>query len=430
MKISDRLARRIFIASAAVSLLVVGVLVGAFVPPVRALADRTGERIEDIRRNGLAYIGVKPSGHLEPLRRDILAAVEVEPDRAADGVTLVSGLFGDALAARLYDRDGAVIHEWPVDFFKLFPERSKYKFDGLVHGDHLYPNGDLLMVVDGVGVARIGRCGELIWKTKTGSHHALDIDDEGVIWTPKSSKLYDDGRFAKEPVRVDRIARIDPKTGEQIEAIEIAKILTDAGLEGVVMSNELQLNDILHVNDVEILKRSMASAFPMFEAGDIMVSARNANLILVLDGKTRAVKWWRSGPMHRQHDPDFQPNGEITVFDNRTAGEATPKNLYRGRSKGSRIIAIDPSTYGYRELYASNEHNSFYSEYRGKHQVLDNGNILVTESAAGRVFEATPDGKIAWTILSRYDDRSVGWVMSATRYPASYASIGRDCDDE
>ena len=92
-----------------------------------------------------------------------------------------------------------------------------------------------------------------------------------------------------------------------------------------------------------------------------------------------------------------------------------------------RIIAIDPSTYGYREIYASDARNKFYSAYRGKHQILENGNILITESEAGHAFEATPDGRIAWSLVNKYDDRNVGWLMSATRYPMSYAGVGEKC---
>ena len=60
-------------------------------------------------------------------------------------------------------------------------------------------------------------------------------------------------------------------------------------------------------------------------------------------------------------------------------------------------------------------------------QILANGDILITESEAGRVFEATPDGRIAWVIVSKYDDKNVGWLTSATRYPESYADIGKTC---
>jgi len=47
------------------------------------------------------------------------------------------------------------------------------------------------------------------------------------------------------------------------------------------------------------------------------------------------VKWWRTGPFLRQHDPDFLPNGHILVFDNRLGGRDH-------RFGESRIVEIDP----------------------------------------------------------------------------------------
>jgi len=168
----------------------------------------------------------------------------------------------------------------------------------------------------------------------------------------------------------------------------------------------------------------------MFSAGDILLSSRNTNLIMVLDGATHDIKWRRIAPAHGQHDPDFQPNGEISIYDNRVGGDASRKNAFLGTAGGSRIIAVRPDKFGYRTIYESDEHNAFYSKYRGKHQMLENGNVLITESEGGRVFEATPDGKIAWMLVNKYDEKTVGWLMSATRYPQTYSAIGSNCKVE
>ena len=44
----------------------------------------------------------------------------------------------------------------------------------------------------------------------------------------------------------------------------------------------------------------------------------------------------------------------------------------------------------------------FYSWQRGKHQMLPNGNVLVTDAEQGRVFEAARDGGPVW-------ERDMGW---------------------
>uniref|UniRef100_UPI002617264E arylsulfotransferase family protein n=1 Tax=Amaricoccus sp. TaxID=1872485 RepID=UPI002617264E len=88
--------------------------------------------------------------------------------------------------------------------------------------------------------------------------------------------------------------------------------------------------------------------------------------------------------------PDFQPDGTITVYDNHTG------------SGVSRILRIDPGTRAVETLFAGSEETPFYSWQRGKHQMLPNGNVLVTDAEQGRVFEAAPDGDLVW-------ERDMGW---------------------
>ena len=38
---------------------------------------------------------------------------------------------------------------------------------------------------------------------------------------------------------------------------------------------------------------------------------------MVIDRQTLKAKWVLSGPFYQQHDPDFLPNGNIMLFDNR-----------------------------------------------------------------------------------------------------------------
>ena len=119
------------------------------------------------------------------------------------------------------------------------------------------------------------------------------------------------------------------------------------------------------------------------------------------------------------------------MFDNQTgsaigrgAEESTADDVEINNPRnGSRILSVDPNNNSYRVVYASDERNDFYSPYRGKHQQLENGNILITETDAGRVFEISPEGDIVWSFVNEWDEQSVGWVMQATRYPDSYASI-------
>lgn len=379
----------------------------------------------DLMENAPAYYFGKPVQHLRPLRFPATGLVTAEIERIEPGVTFVTGLFGDQLGARLYDADGTLLHQWPVDFFKVAPDTMAFPFDALIHGDALYPNGDIVVNLDGRGLLRVDACGQIVWQNREQSHHSIFVDEAGFIWTPVAAVAYTEPRLAAGRFHFDKVGKFDPANGHKILEIDLVRTLLDASAEGLMWTNKPDLSDTMHLNDVEILSSTMADRFPDFTAGDIMLSSRHFNQIWVLDSATHALKWWQTGPMFGQHDPDFQPDGSITLFDNRPLGEPAAENHYLGNMGGSRILRIDPRTRAFETLYQSTTGNAFYSPYRGKHQMLPNGNILITETDAGRVFEVTSGGEVVWSLVNAYDEDEVGWLMGATRYPPEFAAIGR-----
>ena len=61
--------------------------------------------------------------------------------------------------------------------------------------------------------------------------------------------------------------------------------------------------DTLHMNDVETFPGYKEEG--AFAAGDIMVSLRNINAIVIFSEKDEKVKYACVGEFVRQHDPDF-----------------------------------------------------------------------------------------------------------------------------
>jgi hypothetical protein len=166
-----------------------------------------------------------------------------------------------------------------------------------------------------------------------------------------------------------------------------------------------------HPNDVEVLSSEDAAAFPLFEAGDILYSLRDINLIMVFNPDTEVVKWYQHGPWLRQHDADFLPDGTISLFNNRM-------------SYGfSNIMTIDPVTRETKIVYESRSAPRFYSGILGKHQHLANGNILITQSQDGRAFEVTREGETVWEYINRYDEERVAVISKANRYDRDYFEV-------
>jgi hypothetical protein len=267
------------------------------------------------------------------------------------------------------------------------------------------------------------------------THHSVALDERGNFWVP-SRRLVQGAEGARfpgltPPFLEDSILEVSPD-GRVLREISLLGAIYASRYKGVLFANgiaatKLSSDNLLHANHVEPLPSALAGAFPQFEAGDILVSMRNVNLVMVLDGRTARVKWAKNGPWLRQHDPHFLPNGQIAVYDNRRIPSAE-SGAAGGPAFASRILAIDPRTDRVTVLHEGTSEHPFYADSQGKHQFLPNGNILVTEPRAGRAFEITADGRIVWEFLNRYDHDRVANVSQATRYPAAHAGFtGQAC---
>jgi len=150
-------------------------------------------------------------------------------------------------------------------------------------------------------------------------------------------------------------------------------------------------DDITHMNDVEPLDSSIAGEYPLFDAGDLLVSLRHPNLVFVFDPETLDVKWHASDPFVYQHDPDFIGGGWIGIFNNNR--DLTEDGSMLG---GSEIVAMQPHTDSVRVPFPTEISEPFYTFHRGTWQKLENGNMLLAETSKGRIVEVTPDGRTAW----------------------------------
>jgi hypothetical protein len=334
-----------------------------------------------------------------------------EPDRVAPGYTLVSGLSEDqdtsAFSVTLYDEEGQPRHVWPVDYTKLDPDGLK-PLNVMVHGMEVFPDGSIVVAFDaGNVIARLDACGAPMWIQRGGFHHSITRDDRGNLWAWRDNV----------------ITRLDENTGEVTKSLSLPDQILKAGsgqygvfaVRSFAAGGDGPLTyapDPFHANDVEPLLASMADAYPGFKEGDLLISLREINLVAVIDQDTGELRWWRHGPWLKQHDPDFQPDGTITVFDNGTG------------TNSSKIRRVRPATNEDELLFAGSADAPFSSWQRGKHQILGNGNVLVTETQHGRVFEAEPDGTLVWEREMVWDSDRNLIVTEARHVPADFFDQG------
>ena len=353
--------------------------------------------------------GIEPTRLLNPAKHRGRGVTVLEPEKMQPGLTFMTGFFDPEMAARLITADGTVVHEWPVRFTEIWPNIDERRdrtpitdWNAFLHGSLALPDGSIVFNFDvGQSLVKMDRCGAIVWKQPRLIHHSIFQADDGTFWVPLG---FDIGQISED--------------GDVIREISVKELIVEQDLHGIyfILGPTDQRN---HPNDVEVLSAELAPAFPLFEAGDVMYSMRDTNGIIVFDPDDGRVKWFQHGPWLRQHDPDFLPDGRISIFDNRP------------RYQASRIIAIDPVTRATEVLYRGTEDHPFYTAARGKHQHLPNGNILITETESGRVFEVTREQEIVWELINRYDERRVGGISNALRYPEDYFTVEdwSDCPD-
>jgi hypothetical protein len=295
----------------------------------------------------------------------------------------------DRFAAWLYDSRGTRLHTWLWDYDELdLDDHGPRNGSTMPHGFLVLPDGSALVNFDkGDVMARIDSCGSPVWRKAGIYHHSIDLADDGTAWTWRGG-----GNATWGPYNY--LVNFDPNSGEILREVGLvediiksdSKIATlfsvraDQGFaSGDGDNNFMNKYDFFHPNDLEPLSAAMADSFPLFEAGDLMMSFRNLSLVLVMDANLSEIKWQRRGPWQKQHDPDFRADGKISIYDNNTP---------IGRSE---ILVVDPEA-GVVDNELDEGNVVFFSGAMGKHQYLPNGNILVTVPAEGRIIEIDPRG--------------------------------------
>jgi hypothetical protein len=420
-----------FFASCAVLVFAYGVAVGRYrIFPFEILYFGM-ESLLQLREEAPVLLRLRPTGHLTPSRYEGHGVTVLQGDRVAPGLTFLTGLFDGEVQLRLIEHDGAPIRIWPLHFTEIFGdvddtasgELPRTDWNAQVHGALAQPDGSVVFNFDYAGTVKLDRCGEVEWILPRGSHHSIERSREGGFWIPGRTYSEVVAGFPRSETWYgeDLILRVSDE-GEVLAEVTVPELFVANGLLHLMLlkgpGQVFRPVDVVHLNDIEELPDSIAARFPAFEAGDLMLSFRNVHVVMIVDPRDWKVKWYQMGPWVRQHDPDFQSNGTITIFDNRADDDFEGAHL-----GGSEIVELDPSTGTTRRLYGGRPGQDMHTRILGKHQMLPNGNILITQSQGGRILEVTETGEIVWELINRYDEEHMAVITQATRYPPSYFEV-------
>lgn len=353
-----------------------------------------------------------------------------EPDRAYNGLTLLTLFSGERNVAVLVDMSGHELHRWDIRHSAVLGEEDQSVRDvnRYINSAHVFPNGEILLNFDFAGLVKLDRASKVLWKLDEQTHHSIFVDADGAIWIPTRQLQEKPQAFAagiESPYYDDQLLKVSPD-GKVVKRISVLKAIFASRYEGILFANasskpRVDYEDPLHLNDAELIPGS-AAGHPLFAPGDVLLSLRNINALLALDLASERIKWSRTGPFLRQHDPDFLPNGNLLVFDNRTDTDQHHKvqHLTEPQAFGySRVIEIEPVTGRVIWEFAGSREKPFYSSVNGMAERLPNGNHLIVEPEAGRVLEidGTAEPQVVWEYRNSLgtDPATVGRIAYAQR---------------
>lgn len=385
----------------------------------------------------------KPFRLLEERIYDGDGVTHYAPERAYQGFTLIQGWFSEGAGLRLIDMEGDLVRRWPADFHSIWPRPShvfpesnipKTQFNFDIQGGWLFPDGSVVFNFNGLGTVKMDKCGAVLWTLDRLTHHSITPISDGSFWVPAKNDvrevpddllLFDISResILKARLSYEDLLLLVNSDGQVIKEISVLQALVDGEFEHELFDvGRISKYDPSHVNDIEVVTPALANKISGVEAGDLLVSMRELHMLAILDSDSGQIKWRHTGPWVRQHDPDITEQGTIEVFNNRTDHNKLGRRK-DDRVPGSNIISLEPSTGETSIIYPNPGQEGFYTATHGTHQRLENGNRLITETKAGRVFEVDEQGDVVWEYVKPYDDQDAAFIEGAIRYGMNYLEV-------
>jgi len=381
----------------------------------------------------------KPVHFLHPARYDGNGVTVNDAPEDREELILLAGFFGDTNELRLIQRNGTIVTRWPVRFSEIFrdashiqrPPATDWNID--THGALILPDGSVVFTFEYGGLVKLDRCGEIIWTLPLMTHHSVERVEGGGYWVP-GRRFHSQESVSPFPPFVtpfseDTILKIS-EDGQVLAEISVPEIFYNNGLEAILTSSVDDVfntgSDITHLNKIDELTSDIADDFPMFESGDLALSIRGLNMVVVINPDTGLIRWKGIGPWIRQHDPEFRSGGTIVVFNNNKyqSSIVSGSNISHVSVQGmSNIVEINPASDENKIIYGSLKGQEMFSIVRGKLELTPRGGLFITEFQGGRVFETDAAGNVIWEYINRYSSEEVAIITEARIYPESYFRV-------
>ncbi len=330
---------------------------------------------------------------------------------------LLVSVWDDALSQSIVKlvriRDGRILHKWVPDLGKLNNILEKLgvktrlaKSTTQLWHPFVMDDGSLIFGAD--RIFKIDKNSNIIWSSTSPCHHSIEPDSEGNIWfcsyntSTKNSKKYQ--------ILDDAVVKISAESGKVLFQKSVFEILMENGygrghffINPFISCNDSCL-DYMHLNDIQ----------PVFEdakywkRGDLFLSLRHQNLVLLYRPSTNKIIWSQNGPWLRQHDVDIIDSVKIGIFGNNVIDAFFP-------DQKNRLLEGHNNQYIYD--FSKNEISTPYTDFfksssigtytNGRSRILSNGDIFVEETNHGRNLYGNRNSELIWTYIERINNKKI-----------------------
>ena len=328
-----------------------------------------------------------------------------DPQRATEGYTLFAPLRHDK--AYLMDMEGNIINQWTlneggVNRCQLTDEGHLFIAEGSKDGPPLY-------VGKGGRLREYNWNGEIVWEHHDGNQH------HDARRLPNGNTIY----IAWEPLDKESAKRVRGGIpGTEKDGVIYGDVFREITPEKeIVWEWRTKEMDIENYPICPLCPRAEfahANTVSPQPNGDILISFRVLNTLVLVDRATRKIKWECTDlSFGHQHDCHYLDNGNILLFCNGFHG--------RDVDMASSIREFNPNTGETVWEYKAKPYSSFFSANISGVQRLWSGNTLICEGYKGCVFEVTKEGEIVWEFVNPYLSPhpafgTTNWIFRAYRY--------------
>ena len=325
--------------------------------------------------------------------------------RATEGYTLFAPVRHDK--AYLINNDGHVVNQWQLG-------------RGGINRCQLTESGNLL-------VNEGSEDGPPLYAGKAGYLREYDWDGN-LVWEHHDQYHHHDGRrlsngnsmyIAWDPFDDALAARVrGGLPGTEKDGVIYGDLIKEITPDGELVwqwgTREMEIEKYPICPLCPRAEFAHANTCSPMPNGDIMVSFRVLNLLIVIDKETREISWeYQDLSLGHQHDCHILPNGNVLVFANGFHGQDV--NMF------STVREINFETKETVWEFRADPVTSFFSANISGAQRLWNGNTLICEGNKGCLFEVTPEGEIVWEYVNPYLSAhpafgTTNWIFRAFRY--------------